>query len=357
MRRGLRGLALAAMMLVPMTGESMAIKGVAFQPDTQAGSAWLPNYDWLRGAVVQELQDLKAATGLTEIVVIVSAGQQVGYPVPAAAELARLQAFLTDAGAAGFRVGLIVGTPCVISNAAVAAAGNPWGRLHVGGRKAGETVNGWRLFWDVAPCGEDYSDEALAWYHRVLGGITHGDVAYVSLAGDYRTPFASEVNMFFAENPFREQIGSHLVKVADDLRATYPGLKVGLSSTLSWWKTGAAVYDQAAYIATMLSSFDFVEVASRYGINLDALLSSYPASKVILTDMKMNYGFAPSPYSAIAWHLNQAELRGLAGWWLWEYRHYSPAEGGVRERQINGGAWNEKLVRLLQADTYDQEVP
>lgn len=324
------------------------IRGVRFEPDTRSGPSWLLNYHWQYPQVHTELEQLKDKTNLTHLVVLLSAGFELHYPVPLAGQLDNLHNFLLDAMSFGFKVILYVGSPTVISEQRAILYGTQHGH-HVSGHTTGETVNGHYLWWIPPRSGMDHVEVSAQWYAAVasLANDVATTVEHIVVSGDYRVPYACETNLLWEGNPHREIVADYLNAQAAAIRAAAPGMRVGVGLTNSTWPGMVDVYDQAKFARDNLGGLDVYDSSVHWpAVDVATLRTILPPDKLVIADMLMNTG--TTQYGVVGHFVTRAELLGLRGYWIWEYRDRT--RGGLREREVNGGKWNEKLCALLRAD-------
>ncbi len=340
-----------ALCLAPISASAQAIKGIRFEPDTPSGGSWFQNYALFttRTEVVDELQQLSDKTDLTHLVITLVSAAQLSWPTPTAGQIANLNQFLQDADAEDFKVILHISTPCVISNNFAISVGD--GANHVGGHTQGQVVAGRTLLWDVPEC----TDETLTsknWALAVVGGISpllYPIVEGVTFGGHHSIAFGTESNYFYSESVFKAKAATWHSEVIGAVKAAYPSLKYGPSLYPSMWKSGDAVYELVSYVLANISVADYYDFTVQYPkVDVLKLATLVPPGKVIVSDFKMSIG-SPSRRAAVKWYLAQAEMAGIKGWWIWEYRDRS-GSAGIRKLISQGGLWDEVLAGIIKAD-------
>lgn len=326
------------------------IKGILFEPDTIVGGGWLRNYhqSWARNPVLVELEELQSRSDIPTLTVLVAAGWQMQYPNPTATDISNINQFILDASSHGFNILLHLSIPGIITNPLADQLGD--GANHVGGHNAGDIVAGVTLLWDIPYFASE--TETRSWVISVLSSITPSNLASlvaVEFGGHHRVAHSVESNYFYSESVFKSAAAQWLNGTILAARSLLPQLKFGCALYPSIWKSNDLVYDQVEYAKVNIPAADFYDFTVQYPkVDTFKLSSILSPSKLIVSDFKMNLG-GPTRASIIKWYLAQAELAGIYGYWIWQYRDIL-GDGGIRKSVSNGSQWDEKLLAIVNAD-------
>jgi len=296
------------------------------------GNAWLWWYalPHVRAQAIIEMSAVKAALKVESIVILTSVGADFSWPVPTDAELSRLVALVHDAKACGLRTYLLIGNPGILPNAAIPANIGP-NFVHVGGHKAGEIVNGTRLWWDVPFYGPDYIDLAVDWYTRIgqalVAYCASGSISGFIVCGMPHLPFATEANVFHDGYPWRGQTEAYYDALLFHLRGALD-LPLGISLLPSVWNP-VDPFDGMRWFTAHhdLGLLDILDVSAYSGaFDPAALKVALGGRQAILSD-GMVEPWAEARTRA-TW-LTSAAVNPL-GWWIWQYKQEAGQRGGVR---------------------------
>lgn len=320
------------------------IRGVRFNPEVPVVfDDWLQAYPAYRSYVVGEMRALReGAPSITHLVVTLVSGRHFAYPNPEPERIANLGAFLADAGAFGFKVIPLIATPCTLPQSFATAAGPP---THVGGHFAGEVVNGWTLFWDVPPCPDGCQITSAAWAATILRGVTtyHSRIEHVEIGGNHSIPFATEAGPFWSD-AYKVKVGDYVRTVANALGDEFPALRVGCSIVAFQGLTNQVQFAASPQGAPGL---DIYSASCDLFADVPELSASVlGASKLVVADFGFRENLA-QPWEVAQWLIAQARRWGAAGWWIWEYR--DTGQGGLRHSTANGGAWDMRLIDVIEA--------
>jgi hypothetical protein len=342
------------------------VQGLRFNPEIFNSSgapykeAWLARYPLaeVRSQVKAELAAIHHRTHLAAITLLVNANQHLAWPSPSPIQLQNLTAFINDANAEGLRVILLVSTPCVVPNSAEPLGS---GKVHVGGHRKGEIVNGHQLYWDVAYCADDSIELAQSWYSQILLALVQGlesprGIVYVGLLGNPVLPFATEMNVFYDGFPQLPAAQKYISQLVAYLKPRTP-FAIGIGLLPGFWSTDSGFrysFLRNLRAAVQLSSFDYLDITSSDQIDVSAILARVGpgnAHRIVLSDFK--YGESGQSQAAVtAFHLDQVRTRHLGGYWIWQYKD-DPALGnqgkGIRQAGYfgNDGGWKGDVVDLL----------
>lgn len=314
------------------------VRGVAFNPEVYNlknvpyKSAWFKNYDkkHVRNQVIAELRAIKKTTGLTEVWFMLSAFQRVGFPVAQQAELDRLVLFFNDVHAEGMRVVFTLGHPYIVPKSRLKPSLKP---TPVCGHKKGDTVNGFKLYWDVPDCPENNIALSRQWHMQILKELekrlsSRATVAYVVLGGHVGLPFAAEMNMFTNGYTYLAEAQAYVKALVPHLRAT-SSFPVGLYLMPSRWKPGRRGPVDYSFLDNVLAvlpakQLDVLDITTAPSVDIGVLVSRVGAAnagKLVVSDFKPHFFAATQTQSAvIGWHLGQVKKHKLGGFWYWTYK-------------------------------------
>lgn len=335
-----------------------SVRGVSFNPQivneqgVSYGSSWLKNYGnaYVRTQAIQEMNAIKSVTNLDSLSLFTTANREFSWPTPTQSQITNIAHVINDAHAEGLRTVLVLSTPCVIPNSAIAPT-EP--KQHVGGHLAGEVVNGTTLYWDVAYCADNSIDLAKAWYQQILTGlaqnlISQDSIAYVALAGHPYAPFATEMNLFYDNYAHLDLAQAYVAALVPYIKSV-SSFPLGIETLPGFWSTDPDFrysFLDNLFAAVPPSQWDYIDITSK--IELDPVIVTQKvgaayAQKVILSDFKYNES-ALSMADTSQWHFDTVRNHAFGGWWIWQYKDENLL--GIRERGFFGltGGWKTDVI-------------
>ena len=267
------------------------------------------------------------------------ANADLRWPNPSDSQLENLADFINDVNSLGLQVILYLGNPGVIPNSKDLSS-DPSKRVHVGGHKAGETINGTILYWDVPYYGVDYIDLAKQWHSKISNYLyrnlkNKNGITYLAINGCPFLPFATELclmndNNFAKISEFKNYMSS-VTQTLADLRQ-FP---VGVSTYQSVWKDDAYKYDFLDNLKTygIIDKLTYIDITSYTGTKVDEIIKRIGErnrKKVILSDFqcyqtasdqgRQKYNDPIIQRNCMQSQADLTSYSGLAGWWIWQYR-------------------------------------
>lgn len=331
-----------------------------FNPQNPQGSLWISKYDdpAVAAAARGEFAALRHA-GLSHVTIFAVMSKDLAWPVAMDEEIDRLARVIDDANANGLKVILLLSNPCSVPNSVV--DNDPQRPFtHVGGHRAGEVINGWTLYWDIASCSNDSTAQSRAWHERIVTRldqrVTDPDgIALIELGGHPGIPFGTELSIF--SDRYR-----YLGYSQRYVRAIVPRLQAITSIPVGVNLLPPASYDATDHSTAYLDNFlaavpitrvDYIDFTFSPAVRIEPILERVPPQKVIISDFKtIDYSKQLGHLGVLEHHLDLVEEHDLAGWWYWTYKDNSGTGPGLRQRGhtgANDNGWNAGVLQLLRS--------